>query len=229
MEIYDLFMIGIVAIAVVLGAMKGLAWQIASAAALAGSYVVAITFYPQLATHIDADEPWNKYLAMFALYLGTSFVVWIAFAFVRRMIEKVEMKGFDRQAGAVVGLINGCIGCLFVTFFAITLPFLNDAQKTAICHSHSGKVMASAVETLKYGLPEDVDQVVRPYLDELDKKLQDPGGDATDGESEKSEGGLMNGILEHHADEVAPHTESWLKSEWSRFADGVSGDGNVER
>ena len=228
MEIYDLFMIGIVVIAVVLGAMKGLAWQIASAAAFAGSYVVAITFYPQVATHIDAEEPWNKYLAMFALYLGTSFVVWIAFAFVRRMIEKVEMKGFDRQAGAVVGAINGCIGCLFVTFFAITLPFLSDAQKTAICHSQSGRVMASAVETLKYGLPEDVDQVVRPYLDELDKKLQDPDGESKNGDSEQPKEGLMNGILDR-ADDIAPNTDSWLKSEWSRFADGVSGEGEVNR
>ena len=101
MEIYDLFMLGIVVVAALLGAMKGLAWQIASAAAFVGSYIVALTFYPQLAVHIDAEEPWNKYLAMFALYLGTSFVVWIIFAFVRRMIERVEMKGFDRQAGAI--------------------------------------------------------------------------------------------------------------------------------
>ena len=66
MEIYDLFMLGIVVVAALLGAMKGLAWQIASAAAFVGSYIVALTFYPQLAVHIDAEEPWNKYLAMFA-------------------------------------------------------------------------------------------------------------------------------------------------------------------
>ena len=69
MEIYDLFMLGIVVVAALLGAMKGLAWQIASAAAFVGSYIVALTFYPQLAVHIDAEEPWNKYLAMFALTL----------------------------------------------------------------------------------------------------------------------------------------------------------------
>ena len=176
MEIYALYMLGIVVVAALLGAMKGLAWQIASAAAFVGSYIVALTFYPQLAVHIDAEEPWNKYLAMFALYLGTSFVVWIIFAFVRRMIERVEMKGFDRQAGAIVGLVNGGIVCLFVTFFAITLPFLSSEQKLAICQSQSGRLMASTVETLKYGLPEDVDQVVRPYLEELDKRLQNQVG-----------------------------------------------------
>ena len=229
MEIYDLFMLGIVVVAALLGAMKGLAWQIASAAAFVGSYIVALTFYPQLAVHIDAEEPWNKYLAMFALYLGTSFVVWIIFAFVRRMIERVEMKGFDRQAGAIVGLVNGGIVCLFVTFFAITLPFLSSEQKLAICQSQSGRLMASTVETLKYGLPEDVDQVVRPYLEELDKRLQNPEGFSQEPEKEGQDQGLMNQMLDRRAEDSTSADKTWMKPNWSRFAEGFNTDGSADR
>ncbi len=171
MEIYDLFMLGIFIAAILFGAMKGLAWQIASAAALFGSYVVAITFSSTVAGHINAEPPWNRYLAMFVLYLGTSFAVWIGFAFVRRMIEKVEMKDFDRQAGAVVGAINGLAVCLVITFFAMTLPFLGDDQKSAISRSKAGYLMASVVDNLSIGMPPDVDRVVRPYLDQLGDDL----------------------------------------------------------
>jgi len=176
MEIYDLFMLGVFIVAILFGAMKGLAWQIASAAALFGSYVVAITFHGPVSLHINAEPPWNKYLAMFVLYLGTSFAVWIGFAFVRRMIEKVELKDFDRQAGAVVGAINGTVFCLVITFFAMTLPFLNDDQKGSISRSKAGYLMAAVVDQISLGMPGDVDRAIRPYLDQLGQGLQRHSG-----------------------------------------------------
>ena len=235
METYDLLMLGILVAAVLFGAVKGLAWQIASAAALIGSYLVAMAFYPTVAEHINADPPWNQYLAMFVLYLGTSFVVWIAFAFVRRMIEKVEMKDFDRQAGAVVGAINGVVVCLLVTFFAITLPFLSDDQKSSICKSQSGKLMATAVDQVKLGLPEDVDQVVRPYLEKFDKNLQDPAG-GQDGEE-------ILPALESGVNELFPDgsfqlpgtggessaTKPWQSPDWRRFAEELESGINIPR
>ena len=234
METYDLLMIGILIAGVLFGALKGLAWQIASAAALIGSYIVAMTFYPALAEHITTDPPWNQYLAMFILYLGTSFAVWIAFAFVRRMIEKVEMKDFDRHAGAVIGGINGVVVCLLVTFFAITLPFLSDEQKTSICQSQSGRIMASAVDQLKLGLPEDVDQVVGPYLEKFDERLDNP----LHGEESESlipAANELEGLLPENGFNLPgqrggdAEETPWQAPDWKRFAEELEGGLGISR
>lgn len=173
MGAYDIFMLLIIVFAVLFGALKGLAWQIASLSAIFVSYIVALNFHEMLAGHIDADAPWNKYIAMFVLYMGTSLVIWILFAVVRRVIEQIELKDFDRHAGAVVGAINGAILCLLITLFAVTLPVLGDDQKTSICQSQSGYLIAKAINHLEVGLPKDVNQVVSPYLDGLKTRLDE--------------------------------------------------------
>lgn len=225
MEFYDLLMLTVLIVAILFGAMKGLAWQIASAAALFGSYVVAVVLHGPVSQHINADPPWNKYLAMFVLYLGTSFAVWVGFAFVRRMIEKVELKDFDRQAGAVVGAINGAVICLVVTFFAVTLPFLSDSQKSSISQSKAGYVMASVVDKISVGMPDGVDRVVRPYLDQLGEGLDrhsvpvaadSPGATGT-ADSNPFQVPVFGAPAE--SPPQAPATSPWATPEWRRFAE----------
>lgn len=229
MDVYDLLMLSVLIVAILFGAMKGLAWQIASAAALFGSYLVAVLFHGPVSLHINADPPWNKYLAMFVLYLGTSFAVWVGFAFVRRMIEKVELKDFDRQAGAVVGAINGSVICLVVTFFAVTLPFLSESQKTAISQSKAGYLMASVIDKISVGMPDDVDRVVRPYLDQLGEGLDRHSDPALAG-SDDSEGGLsenpfqvpvfgQQGSGSGTPAQQQPALSPWATAEWRRFAE----------
>src|SRR5262245_52302170 len=62
MQGYDLLMIIVLVAAVVWGAWKGFAWQIASLGSLIASYVVALTFRQQLAQYINASPPWNMFL-----------------------------------------------------------------------------------------------------------------------------------------------------------------------
>ncbi|MCA9104554.1 MAG: CvpA family protein [Planctomycetales bacterium] len=224
MEPYDLVMLVVLVAAILFGAMKGLAWQIASAAALFGSYLVAVTFHGVVSEHINADPPWNKYLAMFVLYLGTSFAVWVGFAFVRRMIEKVELRDFDRQAGAVVGAINGAVLCLVITFFAVTLPFLSETQKTAISQSKAGYVMASVVDSISVGMPDGVEQVVRPYLDQLGEGLERRAG-TTSGAEESgatTDNPFQTPVLGSSDANTQPATQPqspWMTYEWRRFAE----------
>lgn len=171
MQTYDLIMLAVLAAAVVFGALKGLAWQIASLSALFVSYFVAMNFYPQVAPLIKTEEPWNKFLAMFILYIGSSLAIWIAFGLVRRLIDRVQLKDFDRHLGAVLGAVNGVIFCVIITLFAVTL--LRDDQKEAVCRSHSGYLIAHGIEKVRVGMPDEVKKVVKPYLDRLDKSLEE--------------------------------------------------------
>ncbi len=60
MQIYDFVMIGVLVAALVFGAWKGFAWQVASLASLTLSYFVALRFSADLAPHISDREPLNR-------------------------------------------------------------------------------------------------------------------------------------------------------------------------
>ena len=53
--------------ATVFGAWKGLAWQVASLAAIFASYIVAYQFRHTLAAWIPIPAPWSIFLAMLLL------------------------------------------------------------------------------------------------------------------------------------------------------------------
>lgn len=230
MESYDIFLLIVLIAAIAFGALKGMAWQIASLSAIFVSYFVALNFHELVAGLIEAEEPWNRYIAMFALYMGTSLAIWIAFAMVRRMIEKVELKDFDRHAGAILGAINGAIVCLLITLFAVTLPILGDEHKTAICQSKSGYLIAQAMNHVPMGLPQDVDRVVTPYLDDLKEKLDehhpdeetsafasdDPGSESTD----EGEGGLDSSQAGNWWDDAQDRTARGLLDDIDRHFEG---------
>ena len=82
MQTYDIVMLVVLVAATLFGAWKGLAWQIASLASIVASYFVAVEFRDQVAQMLTAEPPWNKFLAMLILYVGTYFVIWLAFRFV---------------------------------------------------------------------------------------------------------------------------------------------------
>ena len=83
----------------------------------------------------------------------------------------------------MLGAVNGAIVCILVTLFAVTLPVLGDDQKTAICQSKSGYWIAQGIGQIHVGLPEDIHNVVHPYLHGLREKIEEVHGSAeTNGE-----------------------------------------------
>ncbi len=182
MQAYDLIMIIVLACATILGAIKGFAWQVASLASIVVSYLVAVNFRFDLAKMIQAAPPWNMFLAMLILYVGTSFVIWVAFRLLSGVIDGVRLKEFDRHLGAAFGLAKGALFCLLITMFAMTL--LGPKQQEAICQSRSGYYIASALDNASGILPKEIHDVVGPYLARLDEKLHQQfpaGGQATAG------------------------------------------------
>jgi membrane protein required for colicin V production len=173
MQAYDLFMLIVLGAAVAWGAWKGFAWQLASLASIVVSYFVALNFRQPLAQMIQTDPPWNMFLAMLILFLGTSLVVWMAFNFLSNLIEKVKLKEFDRQVGALFGLAKGVILCVLITLFAVTL--LDRPRQQAICNSRSGFYIAQLLDRADAIMPQEVHKVLDPYIRELDENGNFPG------------------------------------------------------
>ncbi len=170
MQAYDLIMLIVLAATTIFGAIKGFAWQLASIASIVASYFVAYLFRNDVAKMINAQPPWNLFLAMLLLYFGSSLIIWMLFRLVSTSIDKVKLKDFDRQLGAGFGLIKGVALCLLITMFAMTL--LGSAQQQRIANSRSGLYISRILANAGGILPNEIKQIVGPYIDNVERRLQ---------------------------------------------------------
>jgi len=173
MQVYDLAMVIVLVGATLFGAWKGMAWQIASLTSIILSYFVALNFAGELAPLLSDEEPWNKFLAMLVLYLGTALVVWLAFRVVSSMIERVRLKEFDRQVGGLFGAAKGVVLCVAITFFAVTL---SEKSRELVLESRSGDYIARLIAKADPIMPEELHGVLDPYLGRLERELQPARG-----------------------------------------------------
>lgn len=162
MSIYDILMLLVLGGAIFIGWWKGFAWQIASLVSIFLSYFVALNFRGILTPMITVEEPWNEAIAMFGLFLATALVVWIVFGFIRKNIEKLHLKTWDRQAGAIVGFVKGSLICILITFFAVTI--LGEQTKVNIVNSRSGRLITGAINRLAVAVPSNIREKIDSYL-----------------------------------------------------------------
>ncbi|WP_231743901.1 CvpA family protein [Stieleria neptunia] len=154
----------------VFGAVKGFAWQLASIASIVVSYFVAYRFREPLSHSIVAEPPWNRFLAMLILFVGTSLVVWVGFNMVRRTIDRMKLKEFDRQIGALFGLLKGGLYCTLITLFAVTL--MGDGIRQKIVASKSGRFIARHLDRSESVIPPEIHQFLHPYLERFDAEFE---------------------------------------------------------
>jgi membrane protein required for colicin V production len=165
---YDFFMALVLCWCIIFGAWKGLAWQVAALASIFVSALVASRLGGPLAPYFSKQEPWNRFLAMLVVYLVTSLLIWLGFQLVAGFINKLQLKEFDRQLGALFGGAKGVLWCLVITFFTV---MLSEPARQTILRSRSGHFMAVLIERATPILPQEVRELVGKYLDELDRKL----------------------------------------------------------
>ncbi len=198
MQAYDLIMLIVLAATTIFGAIKGFAWQLASLASIVASYFVAYLFRNDVAKMINAQPPWNLFLAMLLLYFGSSLIIWMLFRLVSTSIDKVKLKDFDRQLGAGFGLLKGVALCLLITMFAMTL--LGSAQQQRIANSRSGLYISKILANAGGVLPNEIKQIVGPYIDNVERKLQQN----QNGLAAQPGDGLLDGIgqmVQHRVNE----------------------------
>lgn len=176
MSIYDILMMTILCLTILFGLWKGLAWQLASLAAIIVSYIVAMQFRGELSGYIQADEPWNRFAAMFILYVGTWIAVWIVYGFlVRKTIDGLKLRWFDRPAGAVAGAAKGAVLCMVITIFSVAL--LGEGARDAIMSSESGRYVTAAINRLDQWMPTEIHSYVDPYVNTFNHKMTEKDPD----------------------------------------------------
>jgi len=169
MQTYDMLMILVLVAATLFGFWKGMAWQIASLASLVVSYFVALRFADQLAPMISNHAPWNKFVAMLVIYIGTSFVIWTLFRLISGVIDRVKLDGFDHQMGALIGFAKGVLLTIAITFFAVTI--LPQNQKDMIIASRTGEYIVRFLDKSHTVVPPEIHDVIHPYVERIEQRL----------------------------------------------------------
>jgi membrane protein required for colicin V production len=168
---YDLAMLAVLLGALFFGVWKGVAWQIAALASVFLSAVVAVHCSPSVAPLFSSHEPWNRFIAMLVLYVVTAGAIWLVFRLISGIIDRLKLKEFDRQLGAIFGLAKGVLYCVVITFFAVTL---SETARQSVMQSHSGDLIARGIRDANPILPDDIRTWLGKYIDELDEKLHAP-------------------------------------------------------
>jgi membrane protein required for colicin V production len=170
-QLYDLVMVAVLVAMLLLGVWKGVAWQIAALASVFASAAVAVHGSATIAPWFSAKEPWNRFLAMLVLYVATAGAIWLGFRLVAGIIDRLKLKEFDRQLGAIFGLAKGALYCVIITFFAVTL---SESARQMVLRSRSGDLIARGIRNANPVLPDDIRHWLGKYIDELDAKLRTP-------------------------------------------------------
>ncbi|MBX7165495.1 MAG: CvpA family protein [Pirellulales bacterium] len=172
MQPYDIAMIIVLVGTTAFGFLKGAAWQVASLASIGVSCFTALRFSERFAPLFGQQAPLNRFAAMLALYIGTSFVVWLLFRVVAGTIDRVKLKEFDRQVGGLFGIAKGVLLCVVITFFAVTL---SEAMRKQVLQSQSGTYIARFIDWADPIMPAEVREVLAPYLNRLEDGLRPDG------------------------------------------------------
>ncbi len=95
---------------------------------------------------------------------------------IKGTIDRLKLREFDRQVGALFGLAKGLLYCTLLTLFAVTL--MGDRVRETIVRSKSGHYIANVLDRSQAVIPPEIHEVVRPYLDRFDQRFN---GSSEDG------------------------------------------------
>ena len=169
MTLYDIIMLVLLLGTVFFGYWKGLAWQIASVAAVVVSYFAAYRFRDQVAQFVQAEPPFNRIAAMLIIFVASSLVIWLAYAYVNRSLEKAELDGFNRQMGALVGALLGILLCMVVTMFSVSL--LGQSAHDSIHYSKFGPYVLRGISMAHTIVPEELSASLDPHFDNFHEQI----------------------------------------------------------
>lgn len=167
-QTFDIIILCVLIGGTVRGFCSGMLRQVTSLAAIVASYFAAMQFSGPLAHLFGTQAPLNRIVAMLAIYVITSLGVWLLFRPLRAFFDRLQLQGFDRQIGGLLGAAKGVLLCLAITFFSLSLV---PESRDPILHSRSGHYLAVLIDRGDRILPAELRQILAPYLNKLQSDL----------------------------------------------------------
>jgi membrane protein required for colicin V production len=150
----DWIMLAILLASLLLGAWRGLVFEVLSVAGWIAAFVLAQLFAPQVAAWLPMSGATETvryaagFVALFVVVLfAAGFLAWV----VKKMVEAVGLRPIDRVLGAVFGALRGVLLLLAATVVVGMTPL---QASPAWKESAGAPMLASLLKSLKPMLPE---------------------------------------------------------------------------
>ncbi|MBE7941360.1 MULTISPECIES: CvpA family protein [Ramlibacter] len=150
----DWAFLGILLLSFLLGAWRGLVYEVMSVAAWFAAFIGAQWFAPDVAAHLPLGGSGEslRYAAGFVLvFIAIVFVGGLLAWGVKKAVEAVGLRPVDRTLGAAFGLLRGALLLLAVAVVINMTPLRNGAWWA---ESKGAGVSTAALKGLKPVLPE---------------------------------------------------------------------------
>lgn len=154
MGVVDLAFLGVLALSLLIGAWRGLVYEVLSVLGWAASFYLAQWLAPEVALMLplqSASEPVRYAAAFVLIFVVAVFAAGLVAVLIKKLIEAMGLRPVDRTLGAAFGLVRGVILLL-----AVTVVINMTAFKSAVWwqESQGAEVMSAALRGLKPVLPE---------------------------------------------------------------------------
>ena len=160
---YDWICVAVLLASLLLGAWRGLVYEVMSVLGWVASFILAQMFAGALASHVpleSATEEVRYAIAFVVLFVLGAFVGGLLASLVRRMANAIGLRPVDRTLGAAFGVLRGVMLLLVV---AVVVNMTSLREGTWWQESFSAKLSTDVLGQLKPVLPE----TFRNYLPSL--------------------------------------------------------------
>lgn len=151
----DWFFLGVLVISMLVGAWRGLVYEVISVVSWIAAFVLAQWFAPSVAHWLpisSTNEAVRYGLGFLLVFVGTIFAGSLIAFIVKKLLAAVGLSPADRLLGAAFGLVRGVVLLLALTVLVGMTP-LKAAPWWQ--ESEGAKLAGVALHGLKPALPED--------------------------------------------------------------------------
>ena len=155
MTFVDWALIGILGLSFVVGAWRGLVFEVLSVFVWIAAFVLAQWFAPDVAAKLPMAGTGQslRYAAGFVLiFIGTAFVAGLIVQLIKKMVAAVGLRPVDRTLGAVFGLLRGAILLLAIAVVMNMTALKSQADWQA---SQGAAMLTELLTKLKPLLPQE--------------------------------------------------------------------------
>ncbi|MEJ7930751.1 CvpA family protein [Ramlibacter sp. AN1015] len=163
MPVLDWVFLGVIVLSVVIGAWRGLIYELLSLLGWVAAFVVAQWLAPEVAGWLPMGEARQsvRFAAAFVLlFIAAVFAAGLMAAVARKLIAAVGLRPADRVLGTAFGVVRGLVVVLVITIVFLLVPLTH----TGTWRESGGAPMAvAALKGLKPMLPETFGRYLPGY------------------------------------------------------------------
>jgi membrane protein required for colicin V production len=150
----DWTLLGVLVFSMLLGAWRGLVYEVLSVLGWAASFYAAQWFAPQVANLLplqSASDSVRYAVAFVLVFIGAVFAAGLLAFFLKKLVEAIGLRPVDRTMGAAFGVLRGVILLLAATVVMDMTVLKSSAWWQ---ESQGAALLTATLKSLKPVLPE---------------------------------------------------------------------------